>query len=231
MTAPLSHLRDEDARETRDRQPLVLVAAALVAVVVVALVLVFGVARPPQLASIADDPAITPPARLATHGWEDGDHCVTVVELDGTTRRPWCSQDSAELVGWTERGVVLRTYGRSAELELTIDPDDGEVVASEHGRTDHLGRDRGDAVTSARPAGDDVLEVRTAEGTVLWRVEAPDSYQVSYGWRSPDGRTVALIDSADRLLLVPADGSRQPRVWAEDVPNRYEVAWEGSGRG
>lgn len=232
MSASIDEPRGAVTGTTPDRQPLVLVAAAVLTVVVVGLVLVFGVTRPPQLATITDEPVVTPPARLATHGWEDGEHCVTVVEVDGTTRRPWCSPDGAELVGWTDRGVVLRAYGHGAEdLDLTIDPDDGEVVASERGWSDLFTGDRGgDAVTSSRASGGDVLEVRSGDGTLLWRVEAPDSYTVSYGWRSPDGTAIALFDSADRLLLVPADGSSEPRVWAEDVSGRYEVAWEGSGR-
>jgi hypothetical protein len=64
-------------------------------------------------------------------------------------------------------------------------------------------------------------------GTVLWSVAARGSYEVAAGWTSPDGRWVALQDTADRLLLVPADGSRDPVVWAEDLDPFVPIVWRG----
>jgi hypothetical protein len=211
------------------RQPLALVLAALVAVVVVALVLVLGVARPPQLPTVADDPQVTAPARLATHGWEDGESCVTVVEVDGRTSRPWCSDGGAELIGWSDRGLVLWSYGATGRFEWIVDPADGEVVATEPVHEAGYRDPPAPMVSDAHTAGrDGQLEVRSDDGTLLWRTDAPDSYRVTGGWPSPDGRWVALIDNADRLLLVPADGSMEPRIWATGVGGRYEVAWEGA---
>lgn len=213
-----------------DRQPYALVAAAVVAIVVVGLVLTVGVARPPTLATIAEDPAVTPPGAVALYGWTDGESCLTVVTPDGSTDRPWCSQEGADLVGWTDRGVVLQTYGAGDEVELVIDPDDGEVVASRAATGEYRSDGQASAVVSSRSRGGGDLEVRLHDGTVLWRTEAPDTYRIGAGWHSPDGRSVALLDNAERLLIVPADGSQEPRIWAEDVSAWYQLAWQGSGR-
>lgn len=217
-----------DGEGTADRQPLGLAIAAVVVVTVVGLVLTFGVVRPPQLSTVHDDPPVAAPARLATHGWDDGEHCLTVIDVDGSTARPWCSDGGAELVGWSDRGLVLRSYGASDRFERVIDPEDGEVVATDP-VVDVGYRDApAPVVTGSATPGDGELEVRSEDGTLLWRTDAPDSYRVTGGWLSPDGRWVALVDNADRLLLVPADGSSPPRVWATGIGGRYELVWEGA---
>lgn len=219
---------------SRDRQPVALALAAVVAVIVVGLVLTFGVARPPQLPTVHDDPSVAAPARLATHGWDDGEHCATVVDVDGSTSRPWCSDGGAELVAWSDRGLVLRSYGASDRFERVIDPEDGEVVATEPVHDAGYRDAPAPVVTGSATLGDGELEVRSDDGTLLWRTDAPDSYRVTGGWLSPDGRWIALVDNADRLLLVPADGSSPPRLWATGIGGRYEVVWEGTssaGRG
>jgi hypothetical protein len=86
------------------------------------------------------------------------------------------------------------------------------------------------AVTTSRVGGGDDLEVRLDDGTVLWRTAAHDSYRISGGWPSPDGQFVTLLDDAERLLIVPADGSQEPRIWAEDVDGWYQLVWQGGGR-
>ncbi|WP_052668878.1 hypothetical protein [Nitriliruptor alkaliphilus] len=212
-----------------DRRPVALVAAAVLATVVVGLVLTVGVVRPPSLATIADDPAVTPPGRAALYGRTGGESCLTIVTPGGASDQPWCSQDGADLVGWTDDGVVLRTYGAAGDLELVIDPEDGEVLAS-GGATGDRRSSHESVVTTSRLGGND-LEVRLRDGTVLWRTRAPDGYRISGGWISPDGRSVALTDNAGRLLIVPADGSDEPRIWVGDVDGWHQFAWQGSGRG
>lgn len=215
-----------------DRRPVALVAAAVVAVVAVGLVLVFGVTRPPQLAATGDDPALVPTAAIAIHGWRDGESCVRVVAPDGATHEAWCHEDGGELLGWSDDGIVVRSYGRHDEVELVLDPETGEVVSSAGARPERGTTARYDGVTltTSRASGSSGdLEVRLPDGTVLWRVDAPDSYDVTGGWRSPDGDQVALLDAAGRLLVVPADGSQPPRIWAEGFGPWDEVAWQGGG--
>jgi hypothetical protein len=214
-----------------ERRPWTLVAAAVVAVVVVALVLSLGVARPPALPTIADDPAVSAPAEVALLGWDDGETCLTIVATDGSTRRPWCSDQGGELLAWDDRGVVLRRYAGAGDLEVVVDPDTGEIVTSRSLPVDAdrpAGPERIE-VTTSRTVASGSLEVRSGDGTVLWRTDAPRSYDVTGGWSHPDGEVVALLDSARRLLLVPADGSSEPRVWAEDVTTWVEVVLRAAG--
>jgi hypothetical protein len=197
-----------------------LVAAAVLATVVVGLVLVFGVVRPPALEALTD-PDFDGAVAVVT--W-DREPCLRVVGPDGGVSEVRCDGELGELVAWTEEGIVLRTWrGAGPELE-TVDARTGETIAR---------RDDGDDA-SAWPEPD-VDAARVEDGrllvrdgsTELWSVAARGGYEVLAGWTSPDGRWVALQDAADRLLLVPADGSAAPVVWAEDIEGHSPIVWRG----
>ncbi len=217
--------------DTRSRTALV--AAGLVAVTVVGLVLTFGVQRPPQLAVLAEGTGAeatgaeasggveVPRSRFATLGRHDTDTCLTVVEPHGATNRPWCTADGADLLRWDQDGIHVVTYG-GGERTLLIDAADGTVLGRPQGEVALI--DDGAAVSTERHGGQ--LVVRSADGTVLWRTDAPASYDVTQGWGSPDGRHVAMLDVTGRLLVVSTDGSADPRVWADGLASWASGTWE-----
>ena len=210
------------------RSVLLLVAAAVLVVAVVGLVLAFGVVRPPSLATIADVPEPAPPGGVAWASWQAGETCVTVVRADGQVDRDlYCQRDGGELVAWTETGFVLRTWdGPEGDL-VVIDADTGEVVdvVTDSSRR---GTQRPESVRTSYREGRLTVTHERDRDRVVWEVEAPDAYDVTSGALSPDGDWFALVDSADRLLIVPADGSAEPRVWATDAPRWGDIVWEGT---
>ncbi len=209
------------------RSTVALVAAALLLIVVVALVLVFGIARPPALSSLADQPDPAPPAAVAWTSFDPDDGpCLHVARPDGTTEVLVCNLDG-EVWAWDDDGIAVFTYRARDELEI-IDPATGEVV--ERREVDPEGRSGpspGGTVSSRH--GDGTLTVtRVDTRDVIWEVDAPEGYRIGQGAVSPDGNWVAMFDSTERLLLLPADGSAEPRVWAEDTTEWDLPVWEGS---
>lgn len=205
--------------------PTLLVAGALVTVVV-ALVLVFGIARPPELVSLADEPEPALTAGIAWSAWEEGGACLYTLDPAGTQREVGCGYDGEELLAWTDDGIAMLVWGPRDGAEL-IDPDTGEVVDTVAGQPEEwFGRDAG--VVRSRVV-DGTLTVTLRDGGVeLWRVDVAGNYTVDDGFLSPDGEWVLLVDRSGRLLLVPSDGSAAPRVWAEVEESWVRPVWEGS---
>jgi hypothetical protein len=202
-----------------------LLAAAAVVVVTVGLVLLFGLARPPELTSLAEDPEPGLPSVAWVH-W-DRESCLTVATAEGEMREVTCGLRGEEVLGWEAEGIALVVWGPNEQLEL-VDPVTGEVQdvrALERQVLEDLERGRDGGVATRQHDG--VLTVRL-DGTVLWEVDAPEAYWLNPGSVSPDGRYVAAFDSADRLLLLDATGERAPRVWLEDVEGWQAPVWEGT---
>lgn len=207
----------------RPRQPLALVAAAVVAAATVAGVLLFGVVHPPELATF-DDPGFG--GALAVAAWDER-WCITVVDRDGA-RELRCDEEGDDLVAWSDEGIEVLRWLPHGEQRVTFDPATGEEVAREDvSERASDGTWWPEADLGPVAPHDGTLEVRV-DGEVVWRVEARDPYEVTAGWVSPDGAWVALQDSAERLLLVPADGSAPPAVAAEDVPAYATLVWRAS---
>lgn len=231
--APLDTTTTAPDADAPRRSITALIAAAVLIAAVVAAVLLFGVARPPELAAI--DEGTAPAAAVAWNRWEDDESCIHVAWPDGRVTTPYCATDGGEIVAWPADGIVLRAWGRGGETEVTIDAETGEVI-------ERRAVDSQAAEQQPRPAApvdnwvrsdheDGVLTVTfETSGGVIWTVEAPDAYRITSGVRSPDGDWVAMVDSASRLLVVEADGSAEPRVWASDVDEWQVPMWQGTAR-
>lgn len=206
------------------RSLLALAAAATVVIATVGLVLVFGLARPPELTSLAAEPEPDLPS-VAWLQW-DRENCLMVAAADGVLREVTCGVRGEEVVAWNDEGIALMVWERGEAIEL-LDPDTGDVVDVRDLRGDAWeDRERDWRRVDTRNR-DGVLTVRL-DGDLLWEVEAPETYWLNSGSVSPDDRFVVAIDSADRLLLLDATGAREPRVWIEDVQGWQSPVWEGT---
>ncbi|MEX2324475.1 MAG: hypothetical protein WD576_01880 [Nitriliruptoraceae bacterium] len=228
--APAADVHTADDRgstaATPSRNVPLLIGAAVVLVAVFAAVWLFGIARPPELPTVAESPA-RPDAAIAWVAWENNRSCVYVVEPAGEPRSLRCDNDGGELVAWTDEGIMLRRWTAARETDLVLDPRTGDVVARYDGS--ELGLTYEEGVYSERDGSLLTVEHEPSR-TRLWVVEAPDAYDVHSGATSPDGNWVAMTDSARRLLVVPTDGSQQPAVWAETVEMWTTILWEGQDR-
>ncbi|MFP4148748.1 MAG: hypothetical protein ACLFV0_04595 [Nitriliruptoraceae bacterium] len=202
-----------------------LVAAALVLVGTVVLVLVFGLARPPQLPSLAADPEPDLPG-VAWMSWDRGT-CLLVAGADGAVDEVACGLQGGEVVGWDADGIATAVRGPSSGGIELLDPDTGEVVDTQPLADDAAREPATPSGRSETRTVDGVLTVNL-DGTVLWATEAPEAYWVEPGSLSPDGRWVAAFDSADRLLVLDATGAQPPRVWLEGVEGWRPPVWEGT---
>ena len=208
------------------RSVAALVTAGVVVVGVVALVLVFGVARPPELPSLAEQPDPAPPASVAWTRWDEGFACVDTLAPEGTVAEVACDLQGEELLAWDADGIAMWVWGPREMVEI-LDPTTGEVVDT---------RPASGHLLDERPM--DALRVRHEDGTltatmrdtgaVLWEVDAHENYRLREGRVSPDGEWVAAFDSAGRLLVAPTDGSVEPRVWHETEEHWQAPVWEGT---
>jgi hypothetical protein len=222
-TTPPAPADPEDRRP--DRSIPLLIAAGVLVLFVVGAVLVFGVQRPPSLDTVADTTDPVPAASIAYLAERPDRSCVEIVRPDGTTTGPWCDRQSGELIGWTDEGLLLRHWDGTETVRI-LDPETGEVVGRARDRAWREPYDHPVVWTEHR---DGELTVRLDEDdTELWRVEVTDRYEIRTSATSADGAWVAMVDSADRLLLVPADGSAPPRVWNTDVASWQWPVWEGT---
>jgi hypothetical protein len=226
MTGTLTRTPPAEPRpDSHDRSVPLLIGAAVLVLLVVGAVLVFGVDRPPSLTTLADDPTPAPSAAVAYLTEHGEGTCVRVAQPDGTLVGPWCDRMGSEVVGWDGDGILLRRFD-GVETIRAIDPTTGEVVGRAPDRPWREPYDQAVVWTEYR---DGELIVRSeADDTELWRVEASDRYELRSSAGSADGDWVAMVDSADRLLVVPADGTDAPRVWASDVADWQWPIWEGT---
>ncbi len=212
MTPAAGHPRSGDGRTIG-----YLVAGAALIALVAGLVLAFGVVRPPRLQAIAESGAI-PPGGVAMLQWDGQGGCLAihVTRPDGTTAASACDSSLDGIVGWTSDGIVATAWLDGGEVLRTYDPRSLAMVSS-------VASSKGmesapEAGIGTETSSDGVMTIYWgAEYHVLWRVDAPENYRVESGAPSPDGRWFALTDTAGRLLLVPADGSASPSVWATGV--------------
>jgi hypothetical protein len=225
MTDTLTQTPAESRAGRPDRSVPLLIGAAVLVLLVVGAVLVFGVDRPPSLSSLTDVATPAPSTSVAYLAERGDGTCVRVAQPDGTLVGPWCDRMGGEVVGWDDDGILLRRWD-GVETVRAIDPATGEVVGRAPDRAWSEPYDQAVVWTEYR---DGELIVRSEEDdTQLWRVEASDRYEIRSSALSADGDWIAMVDSADRLLVVPADGADAPRVWASDVADWQWPVWEGT---
>lgn len=214
----------------RDRSVRLLVAAAAVIVVTVVTVLVFGVNRPPALEALVVG-TDAPSEGLARITWREDRACLEVITVGSGRTEVTCELDGGEVLGWRDGIIAIRTWSEVGE-ELLLVGADGEVRSRRLLSPEDAQRLPVLPYAGARTSNrDGVLTVTVAAtGEVAWRVEATTNYRIEANALSADGRWLAMVDSASRLLLVPADGSTPPRVWLEDLGNPWDaIVWEGTG--
>lgn len=222
MTAGSPRPTDEPVRSGGSVVSLGL-AAALV-VVVVGAVLLFGVDRPPSVASLDDEPSPAPSAAIAWTAERGERSCARVAWPDGGVTEPRCERGGGEVTGWTDDGLVMRRWDE--DQARIIDPRTGETLGRTSGTWDHAGGT--DVVWTEFRDGELVVRLEE-DDTELWRVASSERYDIHTSARSADGRWVALVDVAERLLVVPSDGSAAPRQWASGVHQWQRPQWEGTG--
>ncbi len=227
------HTSPERDAEAPDRSVAALAAAGGLVVAVVVLVLLFGIARPPALAQLSEAPFPDLASGVAWNAWEqaDGDRdvgqCLFVARPDGTQEQLSCDRLGAEVIAWDEQGVAQRSWDMPEEI-VWYDPSTGDEVRRE---TVDDGRDLGpprDVRISSRHEDGEFVVRREDTEAVLWSTSAPENYGINVGAISPGGEWVAMFDSAGRLLVLPADGSLEPRIWVEDAPGWEVPVWEGT---
>lgn len=209
------------------RRPWTLAAAAVLVVAVVGLVLVFGVNRPPQLDDLATAPDPAPQGRVAWVTWDDGDECLQVLDPTGEVEDVRCDRDGVggEVAGWEGDAVVLSSW-EVEDQEQLVDVATGDVTTRPaEGEDDDGFRNPTAELRTERRDGVLTVEV---EGSEVWTTPADEAYDVREAHVSADGTTVLLVDEADRLLIVPADGSAEPRVWTDQMPRYVTLAWEAA---
>ncbi len=218
--------------EGSPRSVALLIAAAVLIVGVVVAVLLFGIVRPPALEPLAES-GLRPSGAVTWMSWSDGESCLSIAWPDGNITEPYCSRDGGDVIAWRSDGVVLRTWTSTGESELTIDPVSGQVLDRRHVNPERdVDRpESGERIEWVRSYRDDagllVVELESS-GDVVWRLDAPDAYTINSGVRSPDRNWVALVDSARRLLVVPADGSADPAVWTDEFDSWQTIVWQGT---
>lgn len=205
-----------------------LIAAAVLVVLTVGAVVLWGVERPPDVAPLEPGHDLAPQAGIA---WTDdggADTCVHIAQPDGDTRELTCELRGS-VVGWDDRGVLVQEFVADGEQLVVVDPETGERGAE--AVDEPVTRGSGDEVVG-RPSDDDVLRIedRQDSDVQVAAFDAPPSYGLRWGEYAPDRHGVAVIDRADRLLFIPVDedgqGRGEPRVWAEDV-GAFTAVWQG----
>jgi hypothetical protein len=233
-------------RATDRSIPLLLAAAGMV-VAVVAAVLVFGVERPPSVESITTEPVFTPPGAIAWTAWTGSETCLFVADPQGEVREVVCDDLlGADVIGWSADGILVRDYTRPEGAIAVIDPDTGDRSTRAAGpRPDPDGQEAdgsGMRIRTEREDGtlrvfvgddpDDLGDLDDLDDlgdlVLVWEVVAPTSYDVVQVAAAPGGRVVAMTDTAGRLLVAPADGSSEPRLWTDEVDRYTQVTWEGT---
>lgn len=204
------------------RERIALVAAAAVALVVLAVILVFGRSVPPELPELAEDPDPAIPGLVAFLRDGEGEQCLHVVPASGGDARELrCGEYWHGPPRWDDDGRLTVPLAPSPGTEevLVIDPRSGAVIdrraeprpgtpAPSHPST--ATAEDGTLVTTRNRDGRVGLRLIGPEGEErdLVDLEAPRSYSWWDAQWSPDDRWILVTDSEERLLVVTAADGR-----------------------
>ena len=207
-------------RESR----LWLTAAGAVAVLIVAVVLLFGVTTAPEFPSLygEGEPTVEATVAYVEYGRSD---CVHVLDVaSGDSREVFCD-NWLHLEGWDSDGKLRIHSGNGRDHVSVVDPDTGEVL--------DWGEFFGDepppreAPLSLRSRSDEgqVTLFYSGDGTetTIIDVAGPRDYHFwDYGI-THDGTYAWVCDSEEQLLLVALDGTGGPWLVADGVS---EPSWK-----
>ncbi|MBN2177693.1 MAG: hypothetical protein JW722_08605 [Demequinaceae bacterium] len=203
-----------------------LVAAATLVVAVIGLAMIFGIVRAPALDDLTQDRA--PSLSIAWTEYNERSDCtdLMVARPTGVVESIVCSSSLDRVIGWPEDGLVTIAYGRDGDHLEVRDPVTGEALSSQ-GLNTYVEKPKDDGGFAATRV-DGLLVVADQWGTPIWEVEADARYEIGSIEVSPDGLWIAMSDSAERLLVLPSDGSSDPVIWATGVGGVFMVSpvWE-----
>lgn len=222
---PVSHTAATAATDSARRSVLLLVAAGVLVIATVVAVIVFGVVRPPAVDVLSVG---APPGAVAWNQWDGDRQCVMTASPSGEVAKVACDRDYADLVGWTDEGIIVHRW-QATGSEIVLDPATGGVLDRRPIPDDREPIYTGNAISSYHEDGMRVVEDAETR-QVLWRVEIASVYDVHGGTVSPDGRWIAAGDSSRRLLLFDRESDQGPQLWASDVDAGWSVIWQGSDR-
>ena len=207
---------------TRDSK-LWLAAAGAVAVISIAVVLVFGVTSAPEFPSLYEQGGPTIEGRVAyvEYGHRD---CVHVLDVaSGDSHEVFCD-NWLHLEGWDYAGRLRIHSGNGREHVSVIHPDTGQVLEWGEILDDEVPPQ--DPPRSLRSRSDEghatLLYNAGGTETTIIDVEGTRDYHFwDYGITDDD--TYAWVcDSEDQLLLVALDGSGGPWLVADGIA---DPAW------
>ncbi len=222
---------------TKDNSPRgdlrYLIGAAALVVVVAILALAFGIVRPPAVGGLTDAQRAALPGGVAWTQFNEREGCTELVVAqpsdDGTA--VVCDSQLDRVIGWTSDGIVTLSYVPDGQRIEPRDPSTGEVLSNSN-VTVFGDKPESDGIGAGFTVDrvDGMLVVANRSGATVWETKADARYEIGTLAVSPDGRWVAMTDSAERLLVVRADGSEPPAVWATGVRewSFRQVVWEGT---
>jgi hypothetical protein len=227
-------------RTLERRQTIGLGIAVAIVAVVASLVATLGVVPFPDVPTLADQRQPLPPGRIAYTTWDRQANCLHVVDGSGDDREVVCGATvSGDLMAWSDDGYVeIWRYAPGSHEVRVIDPATGAVVEIRDIPEDEADQERpvDDPWSTVATAPDGTqARVRSADGQVsvsvgsgdaaevVWEASGPRRYSLQEVRWSPDGEWIAIRDSRDALLVMPADGSVAPRVWVEEIG--WQWAW------
>ncbi len=188
--------------------------AALVAVMVVVAVAVFGIRRLPELPSLyeAGNPTVTGTVAFVDDGREQ---CVGVLDVaTSETRDVFCSE-WLWIEGWGDDGN-LRVESADGNRVSVVDPTTGEVLASGDFAVEPQEL-KGELRSESVDGRAILANVASGDRVVLIDLQGPHDYGFwDYGLTN-DEQYVWASDSEGRLIVVASDGSAGPWLVADDI--------------
>jgi hypothetical protein len=199
------------------RQILAIAASLAVIGAVIAVIVVAWIPLPEFAASI-------PGTMAGSIAFVDQENCIQVTDLGrATTDQIWCEPERGwiDQIVWTAEGLEMTTY-LNQRTTRAFDPDTGELLETRTGN-DVEPPPPAESLVVDRPDNSELV-VYDETGDELITLTAPESYWIEVALPSPDGRLVAIVDSAGRLAVFARD-DQVPVLVAEEVRTWPYPVW------